>query len=384
MPAPTALQIAEERLRHSEERYRCIVELSSLVPWISDDMGNVLSGGPRWTEWTGAPIEAALGQGWFAFVHPDCQEPVRATWTHSLETGERLDMEYRLRWADGVYRWCHARATKREDGDGLNGRWFGTLEDVHDQRVAEEAWRDAQAELVHVSRLSAMGAMASVIAHDLNQPLTAAAGYVRGCKQLLSGDGAGRMEVVEALNDADRSIVRAGEIVRRVREFVSRGTVESQPEPLVRVIEEACKLALPDAAMRGIQHRLEVGSDCIVMIDRVQIQQVMVNILRNAVEALKDQPRREILVETGHGKANFCEVTVSDTGPGPSPQAADRMFDPFYTTRKDGTGLGLSISRMIIEAHGGAIWNDTDGGQGMVIKFTLPIAPSDHGACANP
>jgi two-component system sensor kinase FixL len=378
LPVPTALAEAQERLRRSEELYRYIVELSSLVPWISDDHGNVLSGGPRWTEWTGAPIEAARGQGWFSFVHPDCQKTVQAQWSHSLRTGERLDLEYRLRWADGVYRWCHARATKREDGDGESGRWFGTLEDVHDQRIAEEASHEAQAELVHVSRLSAMGAMASVIAHDLNQPLTAAAGYIRGCKQLLPRDAVERPEVMEALNEADRSIVRAGEIVRRVREFVSRGTVECQPEPLVPMIEEACDLALPDAAMRGITHRLERGSECMVMVDRVQIQQVMVNILRNAVEALKDQPRREIVIGTGAGKSGFCEVTVCDTGPGPAPEAADRMFDPFYTTRKDGTGLGLSISRMIIEAHGGAIWHEARAGEGTVIKFTLPLVPSDH------
>ena len=373
MPIPTALQEAQERLHRSEELYRYIVELSSLVPWISDDQGRVTSGGPRWMEWTGAPIEAALGDGWLEFVHPDDQPLVRARWSDAIGSGERLDMEYRLRWSDGVYRWCHARAAKRRDGAGQIGSWYGTLEDVHEQRIAEEASREAQAELVHVSRLGAMGAMASVIAHDLNQPLTAAAGYIRGCKQLLSGDRGVRPELVVALNDADQNIVRASEIVRRVRDFVSRGTVECQPEALVPLVEDACRLALPDAAMRGITHRLEIGSECTVMVDRVQIQQVIVNILRNAVEALKGQSRREIVLSTGPGKTGFCEVTIRDTGRGLTQEAAEQMFDPFYTTRKEGMGLGLSISRMIIEAHGGAIWSERDTAEGTTIKFTLPL-----------
>ena len=219
-----------------------------------------------------------------------------------------------------------------------------------------------------------MGAMASVIAHDLNQPLTAAAGYIRGSKRLLSAGGDLR-QTMEALNEADRSIVRAGDIVRRVREFVSRGTVECQPEALVPLIEEACRFALSDAKMRGITHRLEPRSDCTVMADRIQIQQVLVNILRNAVEALKDQPQREITIGTWPDSKGFCAVTVHDTGSGLAPERADRMFDPFYTTRKDGMGLGLSISRMIIEAHGGTIWSEARPGQGMTIKFTLPVVP---------
>ena len=371
--AQTALREAQEQLRQSEELYRYIVELSSLVPWLSDAKGKVLSGGPRWTDWTGAPIEAALGDGWTDFVHPHDLSTALAKWSHAITTGERLDVEYRLRWADGVYRWCHGRAARRHDGNGDGAIWYGTLEDIHEQRVAEEATREVQAELVHVSRLSAMGAMASVIAHDLNQPLTAAAGYIRGCKWLVPADD----ELISALDEADRSIVRASEIVRRMREFVSRGTVDCRPERLTPLIEDACRLALPDAAMRGITHRLKPGGDFEVMVDRVQIQQVLVNILRNAVEAMKDQPRREILVVTRPGKNGHCEVAVADTGRGLSPDTSDQMFDPFYTTRSEGMGLGLSISRMIVEAHGGTIWGKPREGGGTTIAFTLPLVPAN-------
>ncbi len=366
---------AQEKLRASEETYRYVVELSSLTPWTADADGSILTVGERWTEWTGAPVAAALGQGWLDWVHPVDRPDVMQQWHDALRFHSRLEIDYRLKTQKGDYRWYHVRTTKRTDGASEGATWYGTLEDVHDQRVAEEASGRAQAELAHVSRLNAMGAMASVIAHDLNQPLTAAASYVRGCKQLLSANADVEAGVLDALNDADASIVRASDIVRRVREFVARGTVECQPESLVPLIEEACRFALSDATMRGITHKLKADGDHTVLVDRVQIQQVLVNLLRNAVEALSDRPRREIVISTGAAKDGFCAVAVCDTGRGLSPEIAAHMFDPFCTTREEGTGLGLSISRMIVEAHGGTIWNDTQPGQGTVIKFTLPCVP---------
>jgi two-component system sensor kinase FixL len=369
------LETAQEQLRRSEELYRYVVELGSFIPWIADEDGSLLTIGQRWTEWTGTPVEAGLGEGWVGFVHPDDAPEVDATWQRAVRSGDRLEIDYRLRFAGGDYRWCRARTTKRTDVVAGAASWYGTLEDVHEHRLADEASRRAQAELSHVSRLSAMGAMASVIAHDLNQPLTAVAHYVRGCKQLLptlAGDN--RDAIAEAMEDADRGIVRAGDIVRRMREFVQRGTVECQAEDLAELVEEACRLALIDAPMRGVTHRLSANARCTVMVDRVQIQQVVVNLLRNAVEALKDQPRREIRISIGQEKPGYCEVAICDTGRGIPAEAAERMFDPFFTTRKDGMGIGLSISRMIIEAHGGTIWNDSKAGQGTTIRFTLPIA----------
>ncbi|NNM76702.1 PAS domain-containing sensor histidine kinase [Sphingomonas sp. ID1715] len=367
------LVAAQARLRQSEELYRQVVQLGSFVPWTADVGGKILSVGALWTEWTGADSETALGDGWLAWVHPADRADTWAAWQRSVGSGKRLEIDWRIRRADGGYRWVHARTTRRADGPTDGAVWFGTLDDVHDARMAEEASRRMQEELIHVSRLSAMGAMASVIAHDLNQPLTVAAQYIRGSKRLLAQlDGDTKAEIADALDHADRGLVRAGEIVRRVREFVSRGTVECEPQPIAALVEEACRFALTDAAMRGISYRLDLRERGEVMVDRVQIQQVLVNLLRNAVEALDGADRREIVIGTATSKPGFCEVAICDTGRGIPEAQANRMFDPFYTTRKDGMGLGLSISRMIVEAHGGTIWNATQAGQGTTIKFTLP------------
>lgn len=368
----------QDQLRRREELYRHVVELSNLLPWTADQEGQVVMIGHRWEDWTGMPVPEALGLGWLRCTHPEDRERVEREWLAAARTGERLSIEWRLRTRDGQYRWCEGKTTKLTAPQPGETIWYGTLEDIHDRKVAEEASSRAQAELIHVSRLSAMDAMASVIAHDLNQPLTAAAQYVRGSRRLLTNvSGSAVSDIEAALDDAGRSIVRASEIVRRMREFVTRGSVEVAREDLADLIHEACRLALTDAATRRIQHHVELDRSCEVLVDRIQIQQVLVNLLRNAVHALEGQSRREILISSRQDRPGQCTVSVSDTGKGLSPQAAERMFDPFYTTRKEGMGIGLSISRMIIEAHGGDIWNASVPGGGTVISFTLPLAAAE-------
>jgi two-component system sensor kinase FixL len=366
-----------EQLAAREELYRQVLDLSRLLPWTCDAEGRILAVGDRWIEWTGARKHEAFGLKWTRFMHPDDQPEVLADWAQALRHGHWYEGDWRVRMQDGGYRWVRARASKC--GDPPPGRpvWYGTLEDVHEQRLAAGAFQQAQAELAHVSRLSAMGAMASAIAHDLNQPLTAVANYVRGCRRLLGPlQGPGKDDVINALDDADANAVRAGDIVRRVREFVTRGHVEVMAESLTDLVEEACRFALVDAPARGIRYRLDLQANCPVLADRVQIQQVLVNLMRNAVNALEGQPRRELTITTQSGPEGFCQVSICDSGKGIPPEAAERIFDPFYTTRTDGMGIGLSISRMLVEAHGGAIWNDTRPGGGTMIAFTLPIAPT--------
>lgn len=364
----------QEQLKRSEELYRQVIELSNLIPWTADVQGRVDSIGRQWEERTGVPVRQALGSAWLQCVHPEDLERVVRTWQQAVRSGNRLSIEWRLRTKDGQYRWYHgatSRLTRLQKGDAV---WFGTLEDIHERKMVEEASSRAQAELVHVSRLSAMGAMATIIAHDLNQPLTAAAQYVRGSRNLIRKEKSELLpEIVEALDAADGSIVRASEIVRRVREFVSRGNVECAHEEVADLIEEACRFALTDARTRGISYNLDLQARCPVMVDRIQIQQVLVNLLRNAVDALDGQPRREIVIRTAHERPDFCTVSVCDTGSGIAPEVAARMFDPFFSTRTSGMGIGLSIGRMIIEAHGGTIWNASVSGDGTTINFTLPM-----------
>jgi two-component system sensor kinase FixL len=184
------------------------------------------------------------------------------------------------------------------------------------------------------------------------------------------------------LEEADRNTVRASEIVRRVREFVTRGTIETRRENLPALIEEACRFAMNDPSAAGVDCRVRPDGDCFVFADRIQIRQVLVNLIRNAIAAMEQSPKRSIVIRTEPGPPGYCEVSVSDTGPGIPPEAAPRIFDPLYTTRADGMGVGLSICRMIVEAHGGTIWIDAKAGPGATIRFTLPVAPVDGQAPA--
>ncbi|MBY8829340.1 PAS domain-containing sensor histidine kinase [Hephaestia mangrovi] len=249
----------------------------------------------------------------------------------------------------------------------------GFIRDLTEQERAELELKELQSELIHVSRLSAMGTMASTLAHELNQPLTAIANYLEAARDLIGEptDETGAM-VHEAVSESAKEALRAGAIVRRLREFVARGEIEKRPQHLTDVIEEAARLALVGARERNIRtfYDLDPAAD-LVVVDRVQIQQVLVNLLRNAVEALADASTRDIHISTAPADDGMARVTISDSGPGLTPEVADHLFQAFTTTKRDGMGLGLSICRTIVEAHGGRIWHQPAEGGGATFNFTL-------------
>jgi two-component system sensor kinase FixL len=375
------LEQTQEALRRSEELYRYIIDLSSLLPWTADREGRILWASARWAVWTGRSTESALGTGWENFVHPDDLDRITAAWRHAVETGDRFDGEWRVRTDDGGYRWMHARAAKRTDGHDGDIVWYGTLDDIHERKMALDSYHRAQAQLARFSRLSAMGAMATAIGHDLNQPLTAIVHYLRGCKRLLADvEGEGKAALGDALHDADRSAVRASDIVRRVRDFVTRGAIETRREDLAELIGEAAQFALTDTPALGITCEIDAEPDCFVMADRVQVQQVLVNLIQNAVEAMQDQPRRCLVIRTACARNGACQIAIEDSGQGIPAEIGNRVFDPLYTTRSGGMGVGLAISRTIVEAHGGQIWHEPAPGGGTIVSFTLPRAS----AASNP
>ncbi len=257
-------------------------------------------------------------------------------------------------------------------GDG--GRIFtGFIRDLTEQQRAEFRLKELQSELIHVSRLSAMGTMASTLAHEINQPLTAIANYMEAAGDLLDDPGPGARALLrEALDESGREALRAGTIVRRLREFVSRGEVEKRVEDLSTLIDDASRLALIGARERGVRTFFELDpAATAVLVDRVQIQQVLVNLLRNAVEALADQPIRDLTIATAREGGGMIRISVTDTGPGIAPEVAPQLFEAFASTKESGMGLGLSICRTIVEAHGGRIWTEPRPGGGTVFHFTV-------------
>ena len=233
--------------------------------------------------------------------------------------------------------------------------------------------------LVHVSRLTALGEMASALAHELNQPLSAIANYLKGSSRLLASGAPPLPRIREAIDKAADQALRAGEIIRRLRDFVSRGETERRIESLSKLVEEAGALALVGVKNAGIRVRFEYDPAAdLVLADRVQIQQVVLNLIRNAIDAMQDRSRRELVVSTSRVDPAIVLVSVADTGPGIAPEIAEQMFQPFVTTKRHGMGVGLSISRTIVEGHGGTIWIEPTPGGGTTFRFTLSSADEEN------
>lgn len=251
----------------------------------------------------------------------------------------------------------------------------GFIHDISERRQTELRLRDLQSELAHVGRLSEMASFASSLAHELNQPLTAIANYCEAARDLIP-EGAHPNDALlrEALVEAAKESVRAGQIVRRLREFVSHGESLRAPESVNRLVTEASALALVGSREHGIEVQLQLAPDLDdVPVDRIQIQQVLTNLIRNAVDAMIDSPERSLTIRTESGPDRMVTVTVEDTGTGIAESVAGQLFQPFITSKTTGMGVGLSISRTIIESHGGRIWFEPNEGAGTVFHFTLPI-----------
>lgn len=260
-----------------------------------------------------------------------------------------------------------------------HGRFFtGFVRDLTDREEREARVEQLQAEVVHISRLSAMGEMASALAHELNQPLSAIANYLNGAKRLLERNGATDPKAVEAVEKAVGQALRAGDIIRRLRDFLSRGEGERSVESLAKLVHEACGLALVGAKESGVDVRYQLDPHLDrVLVDRIQIQQVLVNLVRNALESMHGSERRQLLVSTLI-EDDTALVSVADTGPGLDASIAERLFQPFVTSKPHGMGVGLSISRTIVESHGGRIWTEPNPGGGVIFKFTVRLAPDEE------
>jgi two-component system sensor kinase FixL len=261
-------------------------------------------------------------------------------------------------------------------------QFAGFIRDISARRDAEqrlefsqERLKELQSEFVQVSRLSAMGEMAATLAHELNQPLAAMMNYAQATRRMLQSSGVDdTARLIELMTKAADQANRAGEIIRRLRTFVAQGETEKSQDDISEVVNEACALALVGARADGVETTMALAADLPdVFLDRIQIQQVVVNLIRNALDAMNEQDKRAILIKTELGKDSTINVSIADNGPGLDEEIAEKLFQPFNSSKSDGMGIGLSISRTIIEQHGGRIWATPNDGGGVVFSFTLPV-----------
>ncbi len=363
-----------QEIQALKDQLRLVVDTVPALVWsaLPDGSRDFLS--RQWLEYTGLSLEEGLGWGWTAAIHTEDRARFVDEWRAALATGTPLESETRLRRADGEYRWFLIRAVPLRDELGNLVKWYGTTTDIEDRKRAEEAARQAQAELAHVTRVMTMGELAASIAHEVNQPLAAVIANGNACLRWLAGEAPNLDEAREAARRIIRDGKRAGEVIARTRALSRKTETEKERLDLNEAIQEVVALVQGEVRRNRVALRLDLASDLPpVLGDRVQLQQVVLNLLMNGIEALSavgDRPRA-LVISTQSGAVDQVRVTVQDSGSGLDPQSLDRIFEAFYTTKRGGMGMGLSISRSIVENHGGRLWAVANDGPGATFQFTL-------------
>ncbi len=376
-----AQKAAEAALRNSEARLQLAQAAGRIGTWDWDVVSGHAVCSETYRSLYGLDPKGPGHQSpeaWLAQVHPDDRGRVIEKWQAALVSG-RLESEYRIVRPDGSLRWIVDRGVSIFDAEGYPARFIGVNVDVTERHEAEQRLHELQLELLHASRLSAMGQMAAALAHELNQPLGAATNFLSAARLALKSNRPdAAVRALARIERAAEQTVRAGAILGRLRSFVTRGETEKQITSAPELLEDAVALALVGVKDRSLRLRFDFAPDARpILADRIQIQQVVFNLVRNALEATEGRTPREIIVAARAATAMELEISVADTGPGIAgdPEAA---FQPFATTKSTGMGLGLSICRAIVEAHGGRLWAEPRPDGGAVFRFTLPIALSEE------
>ena len=368
----------EATLRRERDFTASVLETVGALIVVLDAQGKIVRFNQACETITGYKAEEMIGTSiWDVLLLPEELGDVQNVFNEL--TAGFFPNRYRNHWLTrtGERRIIDWTNTALVDDEGAVVNVVGTGIDVTEGVKSEQRRQILQSELAQVSRLSEMGQMASALAHEASQPLTAATNYLAAGKRMLADDR--RSSIAKALALIDKAagqVNRVSEIVRWLREFVRTGHRGQRAENLGGVIEEATTLALIGSRERGIAFELAPAPDIPpVWIDKIQIQQVLVNLIRNAIEAMEHSEVRELRIEAGHDGNGLAEVKIIDTGSGIDPEIAERLFEPFVTSKPQGMGVGLSISRTIVEGHGGRLWAEANSSGGTVFRFTVPVAP---------
>jgi len=384
---PAGEPVNRSALQEREARLQSILETAPDAIIVIDDQGVIESYSSAAQRLFGFTAEEAVGENVRILMPSPYRERHDSYLRHYLDTGERRII--------GIGR---VVVGQRRDGTTFpmelavgevvaSGRrlFTGFIRDLTERQLNESRMQELQAELLHMSRLSDVGQMASAIAHELNQPLTAILNYVQAARRILQNKGLPiPPKAADAMDKAVGQASRASAIVQNLRSFIQKGETERSVEDLNKVVGEATALGLVGAKETGISVRVELSAEPLsVFIDKVQIQQVVFNLVRNSIEAMAEAaPPRTLLVATLAARSatddSLVEVSVSDSGPGLAPEIQAQLFQPFLTTKEKGMGLGLSICRSIIDAHGGRLQAIPNPDRGVTFRFTLPLADQDE------
>jgi PAS domain S-box-containing protein len=371
----TQRKLAEDKLRASERSLRELTETIPQMLWSTDADGANDYCNQRMLEYTGLSAEEVRGSGWKKAVHPDDVEKLVEAWKVAVSMGQPFQYEFRwFRVTEGIYRWCITSGLPLRDQRGRIVKWFGTVVDLHDWKQTQQALQTTQMELARVSRMTTMGELAASIAHEVNQPLTAVINNSNACRRLLADNKLDPGVLQCALEQIVAEATRAASVIARIRAFITKAPPERNRLDINEIIQEVLPLTARELDKNEVQLVLQLTEALpTVLGDRVQLQQVLLNLIVNAIEAMtivKNRPRL-LCVQSQVDQLGDVLVAVRDSGAGLNSDA-DLVFTPFFTTKAHGMGLGLSISRSLIQGHGGRLWIEPNSPHGTVFCFTLP------------
>jgi PAS domain S-box-containing protein len=363
-----------QQLREQEKKFREAVETMPALAFVADRNGNRTFFNRGWLEYTGMNPEQASGSGWEKAIHPDDVNRVLERWRTSQQTGQHLDYELRLRrGSDGVYRWFQTRARPVLDSRGKVVKWCAVASDIEDRKQAERL----QADLTHANRVSTMGELVASISHELAQPITVTGAHAKASLRWLQRDPPNLAEALSGIPKIVEASALAAGIIDRLRSLYKKAPPRRECVAVNEVITDMTAMLRSEARSHGVSIRTDLKDDLpMTTADRVQLQQVLMNLMLNAIEAM-GETGGVLTLKSQLNKDGQIQISVNDTGPGLPHDKKDQIFEPFFTMKPAGSGMGLAICKSIVESHCGRIWANGNGGRGATFHFTLPVAAAD-------
>ena len=364
---------AEGAVRTTEERTRALLRAMPDLMFVHGRDGTYLDfHAPQATDLYVTP-DQFLGRNMRDIMPPHLVDQFFACFDEAMRTGGPVAMEYSLHVNDEDQHF-EARIVRRDDESLVS-----TVRNITERKRAEQALRDAHAQLAHFNRVLTVGELAYSIAHEVNQPLCAILANATACAREAARPRPDLVELRAIAEDIQRDAKRAGDVIAHIRTLVRKAPARITHVDINEVATEVTHILRSDAATAGVALHVELADEPLLIDgDRIQLQQVLLNLIRNGVEATKDAglPHSELSIRSRRTETGAVEVEVTDCGIGLRPGEEERVFEPFYTTKAHGMGMGLAISRSIVEAHSGRLWATTNNGEGATFRFIVPVSPT--------
>lgn len=367
------LERSNLEFQESERQLRILTEAIPQQIWRADAAGRIEYCNQHLRDYVGQPGTSLEGEYFFDVLHLEDALIFRQGWKSALVVGGPFEVKVRVRGADAAYRWFLVRSIPQRAEDGTIARWYGIHIDIEEQHRAQQSLVIAQDDLSRLSRTLSLAEMAASIAHELNQPLTAVVTHAYACREWLGSNPVNFEKASATAEKIVQESTRASAVVKRVRALFRKEATEKHIVDVNLLVQELARLLRDESIRRGVAVRMMLNPDLPrIEADPVQIQQVLLNLAMNAMDAMSSiAGTRELIIHSERYGTDEIVITIEDNGPGIAPEVTTKIFEPFFSTKKQGTGMGLAICRSIVEAHDGRIWAENRRPIGARFKFTL-------------